>query len=81
MQLTVELLDTDEENSDEPMEAEVRNRDTHLKSAHRPTVFQQTQESNFLIPKTQYKSKVHMRLLFLLFSQASEDFKWSLCDG
>lgn len=25
MQLSVELLDTDEENSDEPMEAEVRN--------------------------------------------------------
>ncbi len=25
MQLTVELLDTEEENSDEPMEAEVRN--------------------------------------------------------
>uniref|UniRef100_A0A667XJF8 Paired amphipathic helix protein Sin3a n=1 Tax=Myripristis murdjan TaxID=586833 RepID=A0A667XJF8_9TELE len=31
VQLTVELLDTEEENSDEPMEAEVRGQQTHLK--------------------------------------------------
>lgn len=30
MQLTVELLDTEEENSDEPMEAEVRNTTVNL---------------------------------------------------
>lgn len=30
MQLSVELLDTDEENSDEPMEAEVQNLFDHL---------------------------------------------------
>lgn len=32
MQLTVELLDTEEENSDEPMEAEVRKRLTRSKA-------------------------------------------------
>lgn len=31
MQLTVELLDTEEENSDEPMEAEVRNRQSGVR--------------------------------------------------
>lgn len=32
VQLTVELLDTEEENSDEPMEAEVRNCEIYVKT-------------------------------------------------
>lgn len=34
VQLTVELLDTEEENSDEPMEAEVRNTSAPPKKRH-----------------------------------------------
>lgn len=34
VQLTVELLDTEEENSDEPMEAEVRNISAGPKKRH-----------------------------------------------
>lgn len=37
VQLTVELLDTEEENSDEPMEAEVRNTPESTWTSHSTT--------------------------------------------
>lgn len=42
VQLSVELLDTDEENSDEPMEAEVQNLLDHLEIKFCSVDFQNT---------------------------------------